>query len=61
MKVIWGINDGYCVPGRRWELEVDDNELKKYKTDEDKEQYLYDCIQQMFNDCVSWEIIEEIM
>ena len=59
MTVIWRVDDGYT--GRReHHTEIDDDALADYDTEDGKQEYINDCIQEDFEQKVSWVIISTI-
>lgn len=55
MRVTWQVDDGY-VGGRPQYTEIDDEELAEYETEEEKEQFISECIQEDFDNKISWYI-----
>lgn len=55
MKIIWQVDDGY-VGGRPQYTTIDDSDLEDFETEEEKEQFIQDYIQQEFENRISWYI-----
>lgn len=54
MMVKWQIEDGYAGGKRPQETEVDDEELAAFETEEERKEFIYYCIQQDFEEKISW-------
>lgn len=57
MKVTWEVEDGYCGKSRPQFTEIDDDELAQFQTEEEREKHIFDCIQDDFDNKISWCII----
>ena len=53
MKVRWQVDDGY-VGGRPQSTEIDDDELEEYETEEDKQWFIDQCVQEDFEQKITW-------
>ena len=56
MKITWEVEDGYCGKSGPQHTEIPDDELEEYETEEEKEKYIEECIQEDFNQKISWYI-----
>jgi len=56
MKITWEVDDGYCGKSRPQTTEIDDEELAEYETEEEKEKFIEECIQQDFEQRITWHI-----
>lgn len=54
MIVSWEVDDGYAGPSRPQQTEVDDDELADCETEKDREDLIAMCIQDDFQQLVSW-------
>lgn len=57
MKITWEVEDGYIGKKRSQYTDIDDEELAEYDTDEEKEKFIEECIQEDFNQNISWNEI----
>lgn len=53
MKIHWEIDDGYCGGSRPQSTEIDNEELAEYETEEEKEEFIQECLREDFNGKVS--------
>ena len=61
MIIIWEVEDGYMGKSRPQETEIDDDELAEYETEEEKEEFIRNEIQNDFEQTISWsEISREV-
>ena len=61
MKITWTIDDGYLNKSRDHTFIIDDQELEDCETEEEKEEYIQECIQEQFEDKVFWyEVRREV-
>lgn len=58
MIVIWQVDDGYAGGSRPHTTEVDDDELSECDTEEERQEHIGACIQDDFEQKISWSIIE---
>lgn len=58
MKITWEVDDGY-VGGRRPHTTVIDDEDFEDMADEEKDAYIMLCIQENFNQIISWYITNQ--
>lgn len=58
MKVKWQVDDGYVSGSRPQTTNVDDDELAECETEEERQDLINDSIQNDFEQCISWSIIE---
>ena len=58
MKVKWNVDTGYVNREPPRVLEIDDEDLEDM-TDEQKEQYINDCIEEDFRNRISWHRVGE--
>lgn len=56
MKVIWEVDDGYVCGSRPQITKIDDDELAEYETDEEREDFIEQCIQEDFEQRITWYI-----
>lgn len=54
-KVIWKVDDGYVNNGPHVTT-IDKNDLDECETEEERQQYIEECIHQDFENNVSWYI-----
>ena len=54
MMVTWQVEDGYGGKARPQETEIDDDELAELDSDEDRDDYINQCIQEDFDENISW-------
>ena len=57
MIVRWEVTDGFVGKQRPQETEIDDEELAQFETEEQREEYINECIQEDFNQSISWDRI----
>lgn len=55
MEITWQVEDGYVGKSRPQYTEIPDEDLEGM-TEEEKEDYIYQWIQQDFDDKISWVI-----
>ena len=60
MIVNWEVEDGYIGKSRPQHTVIDDDELAERETEEEKEQLIEECIQDDFNQKISWSEISRI-
>ena len=53
MRVYWEVDDGY-VGNRPRFTEIDDDEILEYETPEDMMQFISDCVQDDFDQRITW-------
>lgn len=53
MKITWEVEDGYCGKSRPQETKIEDEELEGLN-DEERENYIYDRVQEDFEQTISW-------
>lgn len=53
MKITWKVDDGYVNNGPHT-TEIDDEELEDFETEEEKEEFIEQCITGDFERKVSW-------
>lgn len=60
MKIRWEIEDGYVGKSRPHYLEINDEDLEGYEDEFDRNDFIYECIQEDFyNKCgFTWNIVE---
>jgi phage gpG-like protein len=58
MKVRWQVDDGYAGGSRPQSLNLPDRDFEDM-TEEEKETYINDCVQEDFNNKISWHIISK--
>ena len=57
MKIIWEVEDGYIGKSRPQYMMVSDLDLKDFcSTKEDAREYIFGCVQDDFDDKISWAI-----
>ena len=54
MKITWEVDDGYCRGSAPQYTIIDDDELKEYETETEKEEFIREVIQDDFNETISW-------
>lgn len=54
MKVTWEVDDGYAGKSRPQVTEIDDEELAEYETEQEKEDFITQCIQDEFEEKITW-------
>lgn len=52
MIIIWEVNDGYAGMSRPHRIEICDDELNDLDTEEERNSYIDECVQEDFNDKV---------
>lgn len=56
MKITWHVSDGYVGGDRPQETTIDDDELKEYEPGSERDTFIDACIQDDFEQKVSWAI-----
>jgi hypothetical protein len=54
VKVEWTVDDGYAGGSRPQYTDIDDDDLDECETDEEREEFINDCIQQDFEQKITW-------
>lgn len=54
MRVIWEVDDGYADGSAPHSTIIDDDDLSDYENDREREDFITDCIQEDFEQKVSW-------
>lgn len=54
MIIRWQVQDGYCGGSRPQTTHIDDEELKEFETDEEREEFIESYIQEDFEQTISW-------
>ena len=54
MKITWEVEDGYIGKSRPQFTEIDDDELAECSTDEEREEFIEQCIHEDFMSNISW-------
>ena len=60
MKVIWEVEDGYVGKSRPQEIIIPDDEIYDWEgkiSEEEKQKLIEDCVQEDFNQKISWAIV----
>ena len=57
MKVRWEVEDGYVGKSRPQYTEIDDEELEDYPEGEERENFINECIQDDFDQKISFSIL----
>lgn len=55
MRVIWEIEDGYAGKHRPQETVIDDEDLEGLD-EQERQEYIYECVQEDFEATISWFI-----
>jgi len=60
MRIKWGIEDGYAGKARPHYIEIDDEDLEDYKTEDEKNDFIDEMVQEDFLQKCSfyWEVIK---
>ena len=58
MVVIWELDDGH-VGKTRFKIEIPDDELEEYETEDEKEELINEYVQADFEEKISWNIVEK--
>ena len=58
MIIYWEVDDGYIGRSRPQTTVIPDEELEEFETDEERERYITDCIEEDFRNNISWYEIE---
>lgn len=58
VKVRWQVDDGYAGGSRPQSLTIPDEDFEDM-TEEEKEAYIEECIQDDFNNKISWHILSK--
>lgn len=56
MIITWEVEDGYVGKSRPQHTEIDDDELAELETEEEKQAYIEGCIQDAFDQNITWSI-----
>jgi len=56
MRITWEVDDGYAGGSRPQNTDINDDELLDYETDEEKEQFINDVIQEEFEQRITWYV-----
>lgn len=54
MKVTWEVDDGYIGKSAPHVTEIDDDELTECETEQEREDFIAECIEEDFRQTVSW-------
>lgn len=54
MIVNWEVEDGYIGKSRPQHTAIDDDELAEYETEEEKERFIEECVEEDFRQKISW-------
>ena len=54
MIITWEVEDGYCGKSRPQTTKIDDDELAEYETEEEKEEFIQNEIQNDFEQTIYW-------
>ena len=54
MKITWEVEDGYIGKFRPQYTEVDDDDLAKCETEEEREKVIFDAVQEDFDQKITW-------
>ena len=59
MRIQWEIDDGYTGRNRPHFLNIDDDELEDYETEEEREQFIEECVKEEFENTIDyyWKIV----
>ena len=57
MKAIWQVEDGYVGKSRPQETIIPDSELAECNNEEERQKWIYDYIQEDFENRISWTLI----
>ena len=59
MIITWEVEDGYIGKGRPQKTKIPNEELEQFETEEEKQRYIEDCVQEDFEREISWSIIDQ--
>ena len=54
MQITWEVEDGYIGKSRPQFTEIDDDDLSECSTDEEREEFIEQCVQEDFMSNISW-------
>ncbi len=54
MRITWEVEDGYAGKSRPHFINIPDEEIEKCKTLEEKNEFIYQCIQDEFDQTISF-------
>jgi len=54
MKITWEVVDGYVGKNAPQYTEIDDDDLAECDTDEEREEFIQQCVQEDFMASISW-------
>ena len=57
MIVYWEVEDGYVGKSRPQSTEISDEDLDACETEEERERLIEDCIQEDFEQNITWAIV----
>ena len=56
--VIWEVRDGYIGRQRWHETHIDDDDLAVYENEDERMKFIEECVQEDFNQYISFSIIK---